>query len=72
AAQNLSQTTAQLNGLNQSIIELAHANTVNTWRGEGNINQSMLALNKQDINGAIKSLQKGISVDPYFDASYVN
>ncbi|MDQ2046167.1 hypothetical protein NRL14_21040, partial [Pseudoalteromonas sp. 20-92] len=25
AAQNLSQTTAQLNGLNQSIIELAHA-----------------------------------------------
>ncbi|MDQ2046149.1 hypothetical protein NRL14_20905, partial [Pseudoalteromonas sp. 20-92] len=25
-----------------------------------------------DINGAIKSLQKGISVDPYFDASYVN
>lgn len=72
AAQNLSQTTAQLNGLNQSIRELAYANKVNTWRGEGNINQSMLALNKQDINGAIKSLQKGISVDPYFDASYVN
>ncbi|WP_457933816.1 hypothetical protein LOS73_13175 [Pseudoalteromonas sp. SCSIO 43210] len=72
AAQNLSQTATQISGLNQSIIELAHANNVNTWRGEGNINQSMLALNKQDINGAIESLQKGISVDFYFDASYVN
>ncbi|KDC47353.1 hypothetical protein DC53_21140, partial [Pseudoalteromonas fuliginea] len=72
AAQNLSQMQSQLTGLNESIIELAHANNVNTWRGEGSINQSMLALNKQDINGAIKSLQKGISVDPYFDASYVN
>ncbi len=72
AAQNLSQTKAQLDGLNQSVRELAYANKVNTWRGEGNINQSMLALNKQDVNGAIKSLQKSISVDPYFDASYVN
>ncbi len=72
AAQNLSSQQRPSNELSQAIVELAHSNNVNSWRGEGNLNQSILALNKQDVNAAIKSLEKAISVDPYFDVSYVN
>ncbi|MDN3476821.1 multiheme c-type cytochrome [Pseudoalteromonas sp. APC 3355] len=72
AAQNLSYQNNPSSELSEAIVELAQSNKVNSWRGEGHINQSMLALNKRDVTSAIRYLKKGIDVDPYFDPNYVN
>lgn len=72
AAQNLSHHNNLSDELSHAIVELAQSNKINSWRGEGHINQSMLALNKQDVSSAINSLQKGIAVDPYFAPNYIN
>ena len=58
--------------LKRAFIELTLSNQINSWRGEGNINASMLAVRQGNKEAAIKSLHMGIRVDPYFDASYVN
>ncbi|MBU2918816.1 hypothetical protein KO505_12745 [Psychrosphaera sp. F3M07] len=65
-------------GLEQSVIfknafdELVFANEVSSWRGEGNLNQSLIHLNKGQTTQTISALNKSISVDPYFDVPYVN
>ena len=52
--------------------ELYLANEINTWRGEGSFNQSLVAHRQGDLEGALKLLQRGIKVDPYFAANYIN
>lgn len=56
----------------QALKELFAANDINSWRGEGNLNQSLAAFAEGDIANAEQRLKKGISVDPYFEANYVN
>lgn len=52
--------------------ELAVANDVNSWRGEGNLNQSLVDANNGRISEAIRRLQFAIEIDPYFEPAYVN
>ncbi|MGJ8694537.1 MAG: multiheme c-type cytochrome [Thalassotalea sp.] len=58
--------------LEQAFAELVDSNDISSWRGEGNLNQSMVHFSKGDIANAIESLKAAINVDPYFEASYVN
>ncbi|MBU3021094.1 multiheme c-type cytochrome [Aestuariibacter sp. A3R04] len=56
----------------RALSELFAANDANSWRGEGNLNQSLAAFANGDVTTAEQRLQTGISVDPYFEANYVN
>lgn len=58
--------------LKKAFDELMLSNEVNTWRGEGHLNQSMTYFNTGQIDKTIDSLKKAINVDPYFPASYIN
>lgn len=74
AAQNLAYQaeTALSNTLSSALLELEAANAINAWRGEGNINKSLIELQKNDQVAAIEALQNSLIVDPYFADSYVN
>lgn len=52
--------------------ELIDANEINSWRGEGNFNQSLIHIQKQEFARAIVKLNDSIKVDPYFASAYVN
>jgi tetratricopeptide (TPR) repeat protein len=52
--------------------ELVTSNAVNQWRGEGNLNQSLLAYKLGNLAEAEALLKQGIKVDPYFEANYIN
>ncbi|MFB1037404.1 MAG: hypothetical protein QMC38_18910, partial [Sinobacterium sp.] len=52
--------------------ELIQANEINSWRGEGLINQAMLAIEMNNLTAAEGSTRKAIEIDPYFDAGYMN
>lgn len=58
--------------LDKAISELLKMNDVNSWRGEGNLNQSMLHLGMGNTAKAINALQRGIDVEPYFAENYIN
>lgn len=58
--------------LNKAFNELVTANDVSAWRGEGNLNHSILELMSGNNSKAIAHLKKAINVDPYFPASYIN
>ncbi|WOH39453.1 multiheme c-type cytochrome [Thalassotalea fonticola] len=55
-----------------ALNELIVANEQSGWRGEGRLNQGMVAMGQEDLLGAEKSYLKAISVDPYFDSAYSN
>ncbi|TAP34501.1 tetratricopeptide repeat protein [Alteromonas sp. KUL49] len=57
---------------NDAFNDLLKSNDVSRWRGEGNLNQSLLSYQSGDVSGAIKLLQHGIEVDPFFAANYIN
>lgn len=57
---------------NSAFSELLTANEVNMWRGEGNLNQSLVHANMQNWDEAVNALSKGINVDPYFAPNYIN
>ncbi|MCP4988898.1 MAG: hypothetical protein GY928_23440 [Colwellia sp.] len=56
----------------QAFNELAAANEINSWRGEGRANQALVALEVNDAIGAEKSLKAAINVEPYFEIGYIN
>lgn len=56
----------------QAFNELLTANAMSTWRGEGNLNQSLILLRQQKASQAMELLKQGIEVDPYFAPNYVN
>ncbi|WP_158970531.1 multiheme c-type cytochrome [Paraglaciecola sp. L3A3] len=60
------------NELKQAFEELTTSHKVSMWRGEGGLNMSMVQLNLQQLEPAIKSLQHSIKIDPYFPAAYIN
>jgi len=56
----------------QAFKELLISNEVNQWRGEGNLNQSLVYMQLQQNDRAIDVLKHGIKVDPYFEPNYIN
>ena len=52
--------------------ELLEANDINRWRGEGNLNQSLVHARTQKYDDAVNALLAGIEVDPYFAPNYIN
>ncbi|MBU2977047.1 tetratricopeptide repeat protein [Alteromonas sp. C1M14] len=55
-----------------ALKELYQANAVNQWRGEGNLNQSLLHFQQGNNKQAVALLQQSLRIDPYFAASYIN
>jgi len=75
AARSLVST--EISSENQSTFssafkELASANEINSWRGEGRINQAVMALEVNDTLGAEAALKHSIKIEPYFDVGYIN
>ncbi|WP_111979964.1 multiheme c-type cytochrome [Algibacillus agarilyticus] len=52
--------------------ELSTAQAVNSWRGEGRLNQGNIALQQGNVASAIETYLQAIKIDPYFDVSYIN
>ena len=63
---------SDLSLLTLAIKELVDVNDINSWRGEGHVNQSILAGKLGNTDAAIQSLQQAIKIDPYFYPSYLN
>jgi len=74
AAANQLLTTNNINTtlMKKAFSELIDFNNNNAWRGEGNLNQSMVYYNSGQKDKAIASLQHAIKIDPYFSAAYIN
>lgn len=58
--------------LQKALNELMHSNDINSWRGEGHLNQSMVHMTQGDPAKTIEALTNGIEVDPYFTENYIN
>lgn len=58
--------------IHKALKELRLSNTVNQWRGEGNLNQSLVEYQLGNIHQTEKLLKQGLTVDPYFEANYIN
>jgi tetratricopeptide (TPR) repeat protein len=52
--------------------ELMHSYQVNSWRGEGGLNKSIVYTKQHQFKAAIGALEQAIKVDTYFDAPYIN
>ncbi|MDO6652985.1 multiheme c-type cytochrome [Colwellia sp. 1_MG-2023] len=75
AARNLVSiqlTQQDLSVFTQAFNELVTANEVSSWRGEGRVNQGLLAMEINDVVLAEKRFKEAIKIEPYFDAGYIN
>lgn len=52
--------------------ELYEASQQSLWRGEGNLNASLIQANKGNFKKAKDFLEAGISRDPFFEPNYIN
>ena len=52
--------------------ELQQTNDINSWRGEGRMNQGVNALQSKDIITAEKQFLAAIDIEPYFESGYIN
>ena len=52
--------------------ELYEASEQNLWRGEGNLNASLIQANQGNFEKAKDFLEAGISRDPFFEPNYIN
>jgi predicted CXXCH cytochrome family protein len=48
------------------------ANNISSWRGEGIVNNGLLAIDLNNLKDAEQSFKKAIEIEPYFDAAYIN
>lgn len=72
ARELITSDVSQTETLNKAYKELVASNEASYWRGEGNLNQSLVHLSLGQNQQAIKSLQNSIKVDPYFEPAYIN
>jgi len=75
AARNLvvnNISTVNLDIFNQAFKELMNVYDINSWRGEGRLNQGSLALEMNDLTRAEKSFKQAIDIEPYFEGGYIN
>lgn len=56
----------------RALAELMLSNQVDLWRGEGNLNQSLVEYQLGNTQAALAYLQKGTEIDPYFEVNYIN
>lgn len=59
-------------GFDVAFSELIHAYDLNSWRGEGAINQGVLAVEMNNFTEAEKSFKTAIAIEPYFELGYIN
>jgi predicted CXXCH cytochrome family protein len=55
-----------------ALNELTYSNKINRWRGEGNLNQSLIQYQLGNSSEAISLLEFGIDTEPYFAPNYIN
>ncbi len=59
----------------QAFNALIKANEINSWRGEGRIEQGMIAYNSAyqsgDLSATEQAFKAAITIDPYLDAGYI-
>ncbi|TYK66227.1 multiheme c-type cytochrome [Colwellia echini] len=67
---NISQENQPM--FTRAFNELLTSNEVNSWRGEGRVNQGLLAMETNDAVLAEKKFKETIKIEPYFDAGYIN
>jgi len=72
AANNLLGQGLNTETFKKALGELRLSNTVNQWRGEGNLNQSLVEYQLGNIHQTENLLKQGLTVDPYFEANYIN
>lgn len=54
------------------LYELYEASGQSLWRGEGNLNASLIQANQGNFEEAKYFLEAGISRDPFFEPNYIN
>ncbi|WP_334020446.1 cytochrome c3 family protein [Alteromonas sp. S015] len=72
AANNFVGSDLKIKSFQKALNELTLSNTINQWRGEGSLNQSLIEYQLGNIDQAEVLLKQGINVDPYFNANYIN
>lgn len=72
AANNLTGTDLTSKSFKSALSELTLSNKINQWRGEGSLNQSLVEFQSGNTAQVEALLKQGISVDPYFEANYIN
>ncbi|MCC5453291.1 ammonia-forming cytochrome c nitrite reductase subunit c552 [Rheinheimera sp. UJ51] len=72
AANNLVGLGISSSSYKNALSELTASNAISQWRGEGNLNQSLIEYEQGNIEQAETLLKQGTIVDPYFEANYIN
>ncbi|WP_077342216.1 multiheme c-type cytochrome [Pseudocolwellia agarivorans] len=72
ANQLIGNTQVNAEVMKKAFDELMLSNDINTWRGEGNLNESMIHYGSGNRDKAIAALKNAINVDPYFSVPYLN
>ena len=72
AANQLVGYNIDTSSFREAFEELLTVNEINSWRGEGNLNQSLVHARMQKWEDAENALLTGIKIDPYFAPNYIN
>lgn len=56
----------------KSFDELIKSNELSTWRGEGNLNKGVMAMQINEVSQAVNAFKAAINVEPYMDIAYIN
>jgi len=76
-AASLSLLDSKVSAIDQAAFvsafkELQQTNDINSWRGEGRMNQGINALQRSDVITAEKTFKATIDIEPYFESGYIN
>jgi len=76
-AASLSLLDSKVSAIDQAafvsaFIELQQTSDINSWRGEGRMNQGINALQSRDVITAEKTFKATIDIEPYFESGYIN
>jgi len=69
---NTNMTANTVTVFRTAFNELLSANKINSWRGEGRVNQAVLEMALGNWASAEESFKAAIEVDPYFESGYLN
>lgn len=56
----------------QAFNAMQAAHQVSSWRGEGKLNQGLIAYESGDLSATEKAFKGAVKVDPYFETGYIN
>ena len=72
AVNNLVGLSIDTAAFKKALDELNASNIINQWRGEGNLNQSLVEYQLGNVQEAEALLKQGIEADPFFEPNYIN